>query len=68
MTDLPKEAERKPIIQPGEEWEAAIVIVERDQGEGPYAASELLHEVIDAVEAVRFVDEKPRKVIDWPEA
>jgi hypothetical protein len=59
----------KPIIQPGEEWKAATAVIgaEIDDPAG-YAASDLLHRTIDAVEAVRYRDVKPRPIVDRPEA
>lgn len=66
-------AERVPIIQPGEEWEAAVQSIVSDLSDrkpevGQYTTVELLHRAIDAVEAVRYAGDKPRPVIDRPEA
>jgi hypothetical protein len=61
-------AGRKPIIKPGKEWEAARAVVGAEIADpAGFLASNLLHRVIDAVEAVRYADVKPRRIVDRPE-
>lgn len=65
--------ERKPVIQPGEEWKAAVQSIVNDLRDckpevGEYVAVDVLHRAIDAVEAVRYAGDKPTPIVDRPEA
>lgn len=67
--EVEEDAERKPIIEPGEEFEAATKVIGPEINDpAGFAAADLLHRVLDAVEAVRYRDVKPRPIVDRPEA
>jgi hypothetical protein len=61
--------ERQPIIKPGAEFMAAkdVLAAAIDDPAG-FAAADLLHRAIDAVEAVRHKDDLPTPILDRPEA
>lgn len=60
--------ERVRYIQPGDEWEAALQRLMAETGIGEWKAVEILHNIGDAVEAVRYAGEQPTPVIDRPGA